>query len=68
MPNLGSCLDALGRVPLISVADILRAFWQPPVAEEHVNRTAFVTPTGKYCFERMPFGVSLGGVFNTFCL
>ena len=33
------------------------AFWQLPVAEEHIDRTAFVTPTGKFCFERMPFGV-----------
>ena len=28
------------------------------MAEGHVDRTAFVTPRGKYCFKRMPFGVA----------
>ncbi|CAB1113485.1 unnamed protein product [Ectocarpus sp. CCAP 1310/34] len=58
MPNLESCLDTVGQALYITVADILSAFWQIPVAEEHVDRTAFVTPTGKYCFKRMPFGVA----------
>ncbi|CAB1100197.1 unnamed protein product [Ectocarpus sp. CCAP 1310/34] len=58
MPDLESCLDAVGQALYIIVADILSAFWQIPVAEEHVDRTAFVTPTGKYCLKRMPFGVA----------
>ena len=58
MPNLESCLDAVGDALYITVADILSAFWQIPVAEEHVDRTAFVTQNGKYCFKRMPFGVA----------
>ena len=55
MPNLESCLDALGQALLISVADILSAFWQLPVAEEHIDRTACVIPAGKYRFKWMPF-------------
>ena len=58
MPNLESCLDAVGDALYITVGNILNAFWQLPVAEEHVDRTAFVTPSGKYCFKRMPFGVA----------
>ena len=58
MPNLGSCLDAVGDALYISVADILSAFWQLPWAEGHVDRTAFVTPRGKYCCKCMPFGVA----------
>ena len=54
MPNLESCLDAVGDALYISVADILSAVWQLPVAEGHVDRTAFVTPRGKYCFKRTP--------------
>ena len=57
LPNLDSCLDAVGDVKSISTADVLSAFWQLPVAEEHIHRTAFVTPTGKFCFKRIPFGV-----------
>ena len=26
-------------------------------AEEHIDRTAYVTPSGKFCFEHMRFGV-----------
>ena len=58
MSNLESCLDALGQALLISVADILSAFWQLPVAEEHIDGTACVIPAGKYCFKWMPFGES----------
>lgn len=57
LPNLETCLDAVGTAAFISVADILSAFWQLPVDEDHIERTAFVTPSGKYCFLRMPFGV-----------
>lgn len=57
MPNLESCLDAVGEALYITVCDVLSAFWQIPVATEHIDRTAFVTPHGKYCFKRMPFGV-----------
>ena len=57
LPNLDSCLEAVGGVKFISTADVLSAVWQLPVAEEHIDRTAFVTPTGKFCFYRMPFGV-----------
>ena len=58
MPNLESCLDAVGDALYISVTDILSAFRQLPVAAGHVDRTAFVTPRDKYCFMRMPFGVA----------
>lgn len=53
MPNVESCLDAVGDALYITVADILGAFWQLPVAGDHVDRTAFVTQSGKYCFKRM---------------
>ena len=47
MPNLEPCLDAVAESLYISVADILSAFWQLPVAEGQVDRIAFVTPSGK---------------------
>ena len=50
MPGLESCLDAVGQALFISLTDFQSAFWQLPVVEEHVDRTAFVTRAGKYCF------------------
>ena len=58
MPNLESCLDAVGKTLHISVTDILSAFWQLPMPEEHVDRTASIIPSGKYRFKRMTFEVS----------
>ena len=43
MPNLESCLDAVGDALLISVADILSTFWQLPVAEGHVTGNLYGT-------------------------
>ena len=51
-------MDAVGDAINIPVVDILSAFWQLPVAQVHVDRTAFVTPRGKYCFKCMSFGVA----------
>lgn len=57
LPNRDCCLDAVGGVTFNSTADILSGVWLLPVAEEHIDRTALVTPPGKYCFKRMPFRV-----------
>ena len=39
-----------------SKIDLSKGYWQIPVAEEDVRKTAFVTPDGQYKFRRMPFG------------
>ena len=58
MATLERNLDSLGTARFISVADVASAYWQIPVHPDHVERTAlFVTNRGKYCFNRMPFGV-----------
>ena len=58
MRNIESHLDAVGGAKLITVADVQSAFHQQPVADSDIESTAFVTEKGKYCFKRMPFGVS----------
>ena len=40
-----------------SKIDLSKGYWQIPVAEEDVHKTAFVTPDGTYEFLRMPFGM-----------
>ena len=58
MATLERNLDSLGTARFISVADVASAYWQIPVHPDDVERTAlFVTNRGKYCFNRMPFGV-----------
>lgn len=58
MPDMTSCIDTVGGAKFISVFDIQSAFWQIPVDEQHVDRTAFVTQHKKYVFKRMPFGIA----------
>lgn len=48
----------------ISTIDLAKGYYQIPVAPEDQEKTAFVTPTGKYKFLKMPFG--LKGAPSTF--
>ena len=41
--------------------DLTKGYWQIPVAQEDVHKTAFVTPDGQYEFTRMPFGMVNSG-------
>ena len=51
----------LGRSRYFSKIDLSKGYWQIPVAEEDVPKTAFVTPDGCYEFLRMPFGMKNSG-------
>ena len=51
----------LGRSWYFSKIDLSKGYWQIPVAEEDVPKTAFVTPDGCYDFLRMPFGMKNSG-------
>ena len=44
----------IGGAQLISVADVQSAYWKILVHPDHVESTAFVTNSGKYCYTRMP--------------
>ena len=45
----------------LSKIDLTKGHWQIPVAPEHVNKTAFVTPDGQYEFLRMTLGMEISG-------
>ena len=51
----------LGKSNYFSKIDLSKGYWQIPVAEEDVKKTAFVTPDGNYEFIRMPFGMKNSG-------
>ena len=38
--------------------DANSGFWQIPLAEQSCLLTTFITHFGKYCFHKLPFGIS----------
>ena len=51
----------LGKSKYYSKIDVSKGYWQIPVAEEDIKKTAFITPDGTYDFFRMPFGMKNSG-------
>ena len=47
----------LGKSKCYSKIDLSKEYWQIPVAEEDIEKTAFITPDGTYDFLRIPFGM-----------
>lgn len=38
--------------------DATARFWQVPLYKDSAPLTTFITPFGRYCFHRLPFGIS----------
>ena len=51
----------LGKCRYYSRIDLSKGYWQIPVAEEDICKTAFVTPDGCYEFLRMPLKMKNSG-------
>ena len=61
MVTAESLFQKLAKAKFFSKIDLSKGYWQFPVAEEDISKTAFVTPDGKYEFLRMPFGMKNSG-------
>ena len=58
MPSVDESLAKLGKSRFFTKLDANSGFWQLPLDEESKLLTTFVTPFGRYCFNRLPFGIS----------
>lgn len=58
LPNMEDQLHRLAGMNYYSVVDMASGYYQIGVAKESRAYTAFVTPDGKYEFNRMPFGLT----------
>ena len=61
MKTPGDLFQRLGKSNYFSKIDLSKEYWQIPVAEKDVEKTAFVTPDGNYEFIRMPFRMKNSG-------
>ncbi|KZS05237.1 Uncharacterized protein APZ42_031640 [Daphnia magna] len=57
LPRIEDVLDRLGGAQFFTSLDLESGFWQVPMAKEHQEKTAFVTPDGLFEFSRLPFGL-----------
>ena len=61
MKTLKDLFQRLGKSNYFSKIDLSEGYWQIPVAEEDLKKTAFVNRDGNYEFIRMPFGMKNSG-------
>ena len=57
MPRIDEIIDRLGGARYISTLDLTRGYWQVPLAEDSIEKSAFTTPFGLFEFLVMPFGL-----------
>lgn len=57
IPNIGDMNIGLHGKKIFSTLDLERAYFQIPIAEDSIPKTAIITPFGLYEFTRMCFGL-----------
>ena len=58
LPTLDEILPKLAKGTVFSSLDAESGFWQIPLEENSARLTTFITPLGRYCFRRLPFGIT----------
>ena len=61
MTSAEDLFQRLGKSKYYSKIDLSKGYWQIPVAEEDIEKTALVASYGMYDFLRMPFGIKNSG-------
>lgn len=57
IPLIDDMLNAVGRSSWFTLIDLRSAYWQIPMEQTSICKTAFSTQKGHYEFLRMPFGL-----------
>lgn len=58
LPSVDQSLGMLAGAKVFSKLDASIGFWHIPLAEESVMYTTFITPIGRFHFNRLPFGIN----------
>ena len=58
LPDVEQTLAQIAGAQVFSKLDSNSGFWQIPLAKESSLLTTFITPFGRYKFNRLPFGIS----------
>lgn len=60
LPSVEQSLAQLNGATIFTKLDARSGFWQIPLAQECRERTTFITPFGRFCFNVLPFGINSG--------
>ena len=58
LPKVDETLAQLTGAKVFSKLDANSGFWQIPLSQPSRLLTTFITPMGRYCFNKLPFGIS----------
>lgn len=58
IPTINELLPELANAKIFTTVDAKSGFWQVGLDDESSKLTTFWTPFGRYCWKRMPFGIS----------
>lgn len=58
LPAVEETFAKLAGATVFTKLDARAGFWQIPLHPESAPLTTFITPFGRYCFRRLPFGIS----------
>ena len=58
LPTVDETLAQLSGARVFSKLDANSGFWQIPLTTSSKLLTTFLTHNGRYCFNKMPFGIS----------
>ncbi|XDV16481.1 hypothetical protein PO909_016174 [Leuciscus waleckii] len=58
LPAVDQTLAMLAGAKVFTKLDATSGFWQIPLSNESSLLTTFITPFGRYAFNRLPFGIS----------
>ena len=58
LPSVDHTLAQLGGAKVFTKLDANSGFWQIELSKESALLTTFITPFGRFCFNRLPFGIT----------
>ena len=58
LPAIEQILAQLSGAKVFSILDANSGFWQIPLSVESARLTTFISPYGRFCFRRLPFGIT----------
>ena len=68
LSKVETTLSQLSGVTVFSKIDTNSGFWQIPLDTESWLLTTFLTPFGRYCLNKLPFGISSAPEHSQTCL